>query len=201
MRQLGAESGVEVMALYRYVMALYRYAAGEEALLEGLVGAVFAWWAELHRIARETYMVAVHHPHAGPLFATRMPAVPLARRPAAVLRDHERVLSRLRQAGLDDAAAARTRRTHTAWLLGHGFVELRAVVDDPDESDPVFRLGLHRMPAQELRRLRAASADLAEREGLKGLAAGLDALLDGCVWNGVWNGDDSSAAGGSGALR
>lgn len=211
MRRLGAELGVEAMALYRY-------AEGKEALLDGLVEALYleledmlaaesgeagapianasepspAWRAELHHIARATYLVAMRHPHAVPLLATRMLAVPLARRPAAVLRDHERVLVLLQQAGLDDAAAARTHRTYTAWLLGYVFVELRAMVDAPDESDPAFRLGLHRMPAQELPRLRAAAAGLAEREGPEGLAAGLDALLDDCVPNG----HDSAAAGG-----
>jgi AcrR family transcriptional regulator len=197
MRRLGAELGVEAMALYRY-------AAGKEALLDGLVEALYleledtlaaeprdagapkanashpspAWRAELHHIARETYLVALRHPQAVPLLATRMLAVPLARRPPAVLRDHERVLTLLEQAGLDDAAAARTHRAYTAWLLGYVFVELRAMVDAPDESDPAFRLGLHRMPAQELPRLRAVTAELAEREGTEGLAAGLDALLD-----------------------
>ncbi|WNZ11799.1 TetR/AcrR family transcriptional regulator [Streptomyces sp. 11x1] len=213
MRRLGAELGVEAMALYRY-------AAGKEDLLDGLVEALYleleavladeagapsanasrpsaAWRAELHRIARATYSVALHHPHAVPLLATRMLAVPLARRPAAVLRDHERVLTLLRQGGLEDAAAAKAHRAYTAWLLGYVFVELRAMVDAPDESDPAFRLGLHRMPPQEFPRLRAAAADLAERQGAEGLATGLDALLDRCVPDG----DDSptAEAGGDGS--
>lgn len=211
MRRLGAELGVEAMALYRY-------AAGKEDLLDGLVEALYleleamlaadsgeagppaanasrptpAWRAELHRIANVTYSVVLRHPHAAPLLATRMLAVPLARRPAAVLRDHERVLALLQQAGLEDAAAARAHRAYTAWLLGYVLVELRAMVDAPEESDPAFRLGLHRMPAQELPRLRAAAAGLAEREGPEGLAAGLDALLDVCAPHG----DGSPAAGG-----
>jgi AcrR family transcriptional regulator len=212
MRRLGAELGVEAMALYRY-------AAGKEDLLDGLVEALYLeledtlaadreagpssvdgsapspttvkasrhappWRAELHRIARATYSVALRHPHAVPLLATRMLAVPLARRPAAVLRDHERVLTLLHQAGLEDAAAARAHRAYTAWLLGYVFVELRAMVDAPEEPDPAFRLGLHRMPAHEFARLRAAAVDLAEPEGPEGLAAGLDTLLDARVPDG-----------------
>lgn len=213
MRRLGAELGVEAMALYRY-------AAGKEDLLDGLVEALYLeledtlaagsreagppaadvsrpspeWRAQLHHIARETYSVALRHPNAVALLATRMLAVPLARRPAAVLRDHERVLALLQQAGMDEVATARTHRAYTAWLLGYVFVELRAMVDAPDESDPAFRLGLHRMSAQELPRLRAAAADLAERDGPAGLASGLDSLLDGCLPNG----DDPARAGGSG---
>jgi len=57
-------------------------------------------------------------------------------------------------------------------------VELRPVVDNPDEQDPAFRLGLHRMTPQELPGLRAAAPALFERGGPQGLAAGLDALLD-----------------------
>jgi AcrR family transcriptional regulator len=211
MRRLGAELGVEAMALYRY-------ATGKEDLLDGLVEALYleleavladeagpptaevpcpspAWRAELHRTARATYSVALRHPNAVPLLATRMLAVPLARRPAAVLRDHERVLTLLRQGGLEDAVAAKAHRAYTAWLLGYVLVELRAMVDAPGESDPAFRLGLHRMPPQELPRLRAAAADLAERGGAQGLATGLDALLDGCVPNV----DDLPAADGTGA--
>ncbi|MFK4100577.1 hypothetical protein ACI2L1_10970 [Streptomyces sp. NPDC019531] len=57
-------------------------------------------------------------------------------------------------------------------------VELRLMVDNPDESDPAFRLGPHRMPPQELPRLRELAPALAGQGGPEGLAAGLDALLD-----------------------
>ncbi|NGO09059.1 TetR family transcriptional regulator [Streptomyces sp. HC44] len=191
MRRLGAELGVEAMALYRY-------AASKDALLDGLVEALYleleerlaaepeapvtaeapAWRTGLHRIARATYDVCLAHPQAVPLLATRMLAVPLARRPAAVLRDHERVLALLRAAGLDEATASAVFRAFTAWLLGYASVELRPMVDNPDESDPAFRLGLHRLSPQELPTLRETATTLAERGGPEGLAAGLDALLD-----------------------
>ncbi|MFC9245553.1 TetR/AcrR family transcriptional regulator [Streptomyces sp. NPDC057136] len=191
MRRLGAELGVEAMALYRY-------AASKDALLDGLVEALYleleerletepgpgaeaealVWRTELHRIARTTYDICLAHPEAVPLLATRMLAVPLARRPLAVLRDNERVLALLRQAGLDEARASAVFRAFTAWLLGYVSVELQPMVDNPDEQEPAFRLGLHRMPSQELPRLRETAAALAERGGPEGLAAGLDALLD-----------------------
>ncbi|MFF9804064.1 TetR/AcrR family transcriptional regulator [Streptomyces coeruleorubidus] len=186
MRRLGAELGVEAMALYRY-------AASKDALLDGLVEALYLeleeqlaadagedahWRAGLHRIARATYAVCLAHPRAVPLLATRLLAVPLARRPAAVLRDHERVLALLRQAGFDEATTSSVFRAFTAWLLGYVSVELRPMVDNPDETDPAFRLGLHRLSAKELPTLRETAAALAERGGPEGLAAGLDALLD-----------------------
>jgi len=186
MRRLGAELGVEAMALYRY-------AAGKDALLDGLVEALYLelenrlaqgsdnqkdWRAELRRTALATYAVCLDHPHVVPLLATRMLAVPLARRPLAVLKDHERMLALLENAGLDEARAAAVFRACTAWVLGYVSVELRAMVDNPEESDPAFRLGLHRMPAQELPHLRASAPALAEQGGPEGLTAGLDALLD-----------------------
>ncbi|MER7402954.1 TetR/AcrR family transcriptional regulator C-terminal domain-containing protein [Streptomyces sp. NPDC000070] len=189
MRRLGAELGVEAMALYRY-------ASSKDALLDGLVEALYlelearlaaepaagpgasTWRAELHRIARATYDVCLAHPQAVPLLATRMLALPLARRPAAVLRDHERVLALLREAGLDAAGSASVFQAFTAWLLGYVTVDLRPMVDNPDEPDPAFRLGLHRMPSHEVPVLRQTAPALAERGGPEGLAAGLDALLD-----------------------
>ncbi|WP_330263148.1 TetR/AcrR family transcriptional regulator [Streptomyces griseorubiginosus] len=185
MRRLGAELGVEAMALYRY-------AASKDALLDGLVEALYleleeriarepeapSWRAGLHRVARATYDVCLAHPQAVPLLATRMLAVPLARRPLAVLKDHERVLTLLRRSGLDDDRVAVAFRAFTAWLLGYVSVELRPMVDNPEESDPAFRLGLHLMPARELPVLRETAPALAERGGVAGLAEGLDALID-----------------------
>ncbi|MEV0170610.1 TetR family transcriptional regulator [Streptomyces sp. NPDC050803] len=184
MRRLGAELGVEAMALYRY-------AASKDALLDGLVEALYleleerlaaeapppAWQEELRRVARTTYDVCLAHPQAVPLLATRMLAVPLAQQPAAVLRHHERVLASLSRAGLDSARAAAVFRAFTAWLLGYVTVELRPMVDNPDESDPAFRLGLHRLSSRELPTLRETAPALAEPGGPEGLAAGLDALL------------------------
>ncbi|MER5944035.1 TetR/AcrR family transcriptional regulator [Streptomyces sp. NPDC001928] len=193
MRRLGSELGVEAMALYRY-------AAGKDALLDGLVEALYLeledrlaegpapgpseWRADLHRIALITYEVCLAHPQVVPLIATRMMAVPLARRPPAVLRDHERVLALLRGAGLDEERTAAVFHAYTAWVLGYVSVELRAMVDNPDEPDPAFRLGLHRMPSQELPTLRAIAPALAERGGPRGLAAGVDAVVDRFVGEG-----------------
>nr|WP_134001994.1 TetR/AcrR family transcriptional regulator C-terminal domain-containing protein [Streptomyces sp. 846.5] len=188
MRKLGAELDVEAMALYRY-------ASSKDELLEGLVEAFFqevghdldaagttgpaapGWRQQLHRTALTTYRVALRHPNVVPLLATRLLSTPLARRPPAVLRNHERVLGLLRSAGLEEGRAVSAHRAYTAWLLGYLFTELQAMVDDSDEPDPAFRLGLHRMSAQEFPLLRAAAVTLAERGGPEELASGLDALL------------------------
>ncbi|MFD8232545.1 TetR/AcrR family transcriptional regulator [Streptomyces sp. NPDC059696] len=197
MRRLGAELGVEAMSLYRY-------APGKTALLDGVVEALFleledrlaeaepaavaaspAWRTELHRIARITYEVCLDHPQVTPLIFTRFTEVPLARRAPAVLRDHERVLDVLWEAGAGETRSAPVLRAFTAWVLGYVSVELRAMVDNPREPDPAFRLGLYRLPSEELPRLRATAPALAERGGPEGLAAGLDALLDRFVERGL----------------
>ncbi|MFH9011114.1 TetR/AcrR family transcriptional regulator [Streptomyces sp. NPDC017943] len=191
MRRLGAELGVEAMSLYRY-------APGKDALLDGVLEALHleledrltrgpaprpapgvpAWRAELHRIARLTYQVCLDHPEGALLVFSRMTGVPLARRSAAVLRRDEQVLALLRDAGYGEARSVRLWRAFTGWVLGYVSVELRAVVDNPAEPDPAFRLGLYRMPFQELPVLRATAPALAERGGPEQLARGLDALLD-----------------------
>ncbi len=51
-------------------------------------------------------------------------------------------------------------------------------MDNPEEPEPAFRLGLHLMPTQEFPRLRAVAPGLAEHGGPESPAAGLDALLD-----------------------
>src|SRR5690606_7570931 len=173
-------------------------AASKDALLDGLVEALYLELEErlgtdpafgpeadgttvrerLHRIARATYDVCLDHPRAVPLLATRMLAVPLARRPLAVLRNHERVPPPLRESGLDDPRATTGLRAPTASLPGYVAAQVQPVPDARDGPHPAFRLGLHRMPVQELPRLRETATALAERGGPEGLTAGLDALLD-----------------------
>ncbi|MCX5395054.1 TetR/AcrR family transcriptional regulator [Streptomyces sp. NBC_00094] len=197
MRRVAVELGVETMALYRYTVS-------KDDLLDGLVETLFLEVEErlssalhpmgtvvpegppvglpdlrdaLHGIARELYRVAVAHPNIISLCASRPLTVPLARRPQAVLRVHERLLALLRAAGLDERAALRVYRAFISWVLGYIVIDLRAVVDDPDEPDPAFRLGLHRLPARDFPMLRAYGPALAERGGEEELTAGLDALL------------------------
>ncbi|MGP3683474.1 TetR/AcrR family transcriptional regulator [Streptomyces sp. IBSNAI002] len=196
MRRVATELGVETMALYRYTPS-------KNDLLDGLVESLFIeleqaldsaasaanasadprheavppWREALLGIARAMYRVALAHPHVIPLVAVRPFTVPMARRPAAVLRAHERLLALLGTAGLDEGTTLRMYRAFISWVLGYIVVELREVVDNPDESDPAFRLGLHRLPVKDFPLLRSLGPALAVRGGEEQLAAGLDALL------------------------
>ncbi|GAA4890359.1 TetR/AcrR family transcriptional regulator [Streptomyces coeruleoprunus] len=198
MRRVAEELGVETMALYRYTPS-------KDDLLDGLVETLFLELEErladaghpavagptpghlartdlrraLHGLASEMYRVAEAHPNVVSLCATRPLTVPLTRRPPAVLRVHERLLTLLHAAGVEERAALRTYRAFISWVLGYIVIDLREVVDDPDEPDPAFRLGLHRLPAKDFPMLRAAGPRLAERGHEEQLTAGVDALLNG----------------------
>ncbi|GAA1254206.1 TetR/AcrR family transcriptional regulator C-terminal domain-containing protein [Kitasatospora nipponensis] len=197
MRRLATDLGVEPMALYRY-------ASGKEALLDGTVEVFYAevldvlaaedraaaesaqgtegaedWRAALHRVARSFCAVADAHPELFALVVTRPLTVPLARRPAPMLRLNEHLLEVIGRAGHDDRTTLRMYRALVGWVLGYLLVERRVVVDNPDEPDPLLRLGLHRLAAADYPRLRALVPLFADHDAPGELAAGLDTLLDG----------------------
>ncbi|MFD4241025.1 TetR/AcrR family transcriptional regulator [Streptomyces sp. NPDC058525] len=152
-------------------------AASADAVADPRDEAAPPWREALLGIARAMYRVALAHPHVIPLVAVRPFTVPLARRPAAVLRAHERLLALLGTAGLDEETTLKMYRAFISWVLGYIVIELREVVDNPDEPDPAFRLGLHRLPVKDFPLLRSLGPALAVRGGEEQLAAGLDALL------------------------
>ncbi|MFB7667222.1 TetR/AcrR family transcriptional regulator [Kitasatospora sp. NPDC056138] len=191
MRRLAAELGVESMAIYRYT-------PGKEALVDGLVEAFFAevnallrtsaeatepaeggqaWRAELRRIARTFAVVAHAHPEILPLVATRPLSVPMARRPAPMLQLTEHVFAVLGRAGFDHTTSLMVYRMFVAWNLGCLLVDKRQVIDNPDEPDPMLRLGLHRLAADQYPRLRALVPLLADYDDQQELLDGLDSLL------------------------
>src|SRR5690349_24492260 len=85
MRSLAQELGVEAMSLYRYVH-------GREDLLEGVVALLMDdlttslddeltehWQGFLQTLAHRVRRIAIDHPRAFPLIATRHPAAPWLR--------------------------------------------------------------------------------------------------------------------------
>ncbi|GAA2200022.1 TetR/AcrR family transcriptional regulator [Streptomyces bangladeshensis] len=195
MRRLAADLGVEPMALYRYT-------DGKEGLLDGLVEAFFAevnerlrtsveqaradtasaaaeapWRTELRRVARAFACVVHAHPEVLPVVAARPLSVPVARRPEPWLQLTEHVFAVLARAGFDDRTALAIYRTFVSWTLGCLLVDKRQVVDNPDEPDPVLRLGLHRLSAADYPRLRALVPHFAEYDDERELTDGLDKLL------------------------
>ena len=182
MRRLGA-------ALDRDPMILYRHAPGKAELLDGVVETVLAqlsvdladpdWTAQLRAVARDYRALALAHPNVVPLLVTRPLATPLALRPRGTLRPLEAVLALLTRAGFSGPDALHIYRALFGFLNGHVLNELQELVENPDETDDLLRLGLHRLPIGEFPLLRGLAHALASYDGAAELERGLDILLTG----------------------
>jgi AcrR family transcriptional regulator len=182
MRRLGA-------ALGRDPMILYRHAPAKAALLDGVVETVLGqlkvdpadpdWAAQLRSVARQYRALALAHPNVVPLLVTRPLATPLALRPRGTLRPLEDVLDLLTRAGFSGPDALHIYRALFGFLNGHVLNELQELVENPDETDDLLRLGLHRLPIGEFPLLRSLAHALATYDGAAELERGLDILLTG----------------------
>jgi AcrR family transcriptional regulator len=182
MRRLG-------QALGRDPMALYRYASNKNALLDGVVELVMGqirldpsdpdWAGQLRAFARSFRDIAIAHPHVVPLLVTRPLATPLALRPLGTLRPLEDTLELLTRAGFSDVEALHVYRSFQGLLYGHVLNELQELVDNPEETDDLLRLGLHRLPISDFPLLRGLASTLADYDGAAELEMGLDILIDG----------------------
>ena len=176
-------------AVNRDPVVLYRHAPNKAALLDGVAEIVLAqlkvdpadadWAGQLRAVARDFRALALAHPHVVPLLVTRPLASPLALRPLGTLRPLEDVLALLTRAGFDGPDALHIYRALFGFLHGHVLNELEELVDNPDETDDLLRLGLHRLPIGEFPLLRSLASVLASYDGAAELERGLDILLDG----------------------
>jgi AcrR family transcriptional regulator len=177
-------------ALDRDPMRLYRFASSKEELLDGVVELVLgelhipvtegAGWEDVLRATAHSFRdIALAHPHVVPLLVTRPLATPLALRPLGTLRPLEQLLELLIGAGFDRRGALHAYRLYTGFLQGHVLNELQERVHDPDETDDLLRLGLHRLPVREFPRIRSLAAELAAYDGLQELDEGLDVVIGG----------------------
>jgi AcrR family transcriptional regulator len=182
MRHLGA-------ALGRDPMILYRHAPGKAALLDGVVEMVLAqlrvdpantdWTSHLRSVARDYRALALAHPNVVPLLVTRPLATPLALRPRGTLRPLEDLLALLTGTGFSGPDALHIYRAFFGFLNGHLLNELQELVENPDETDDLLRLGMHRLPLSEFPLLRSLAHALACYDGAIELERGLDILITG----------------------
>ena len=132
MRRLGVELGVEAMALYRYVPSKEDLL---DAVVESLVAGVRAdavvidapqvgWQDFLQRLAHGVRRMALAHPKAFPLVASRPAEAPWLRPPLRSLDIVETFLAGLLQEGFSDAAAIEAYRAYSSFLLGHLLLEV-----------------------------------------------------------------------------
>src|ERR1035437_5679184 len=91
----------------------------------------------------------------------------------------ECILELLVRAGFVPADALSTYRALLGFVHGHLLNELQEIIDNPEETDDLLRLGLYRLPIREFPRLRSLASALAAYDGAVELEHGLDILLDG----------------------
>ena len=176
-------------ALRRDPMIVYRHAANKAALFDGVAEIVLAqlkvdsadpdWAGQLRAVARDYRRLALAHPRVVPLLVTRPLATPLALRPPGTLRPLEDILALLTSAGFSGPDALHIYRALFGFLHGHVLNELQELIDNPDETDDLLRLGLHRLPITEFPLLRSLASALASYDGAAELERGLDILLTG----------------------
>jgi AcrR family transcriptional regulator len=176
-------------ALDRDPMILYRHAPNKAALLDGVAETVMAklqvdfadsdWTGQLRAVARNYRQLALAHPNVVPLLVTRPLATPLGLRPAGTLRPLEDILALLTRAGFSGPEALHIYRALFGFLHGHVLNELQELIDNPDETDDLLRLVLHRLPITEFPVLRSLAPALAAYDGATELERGLDILLTG----------------------
>ncbi len=186
MRRLGAMLGVEAMSLYRYV-------PGRENLLDAVVGSILdemavdeevldsprhGWLDFLQRLAHGVRRVALAHPRAFPLVASRPTEAPWLRPPLRSLDTVESFLHGLVEEGFTDDAAVAAYRAFTSFLLGHLLLEVSTYgadvgpLDVIDDAEPRNERPLDHPTVERL------SAALGEDHAAAEFEEALEDLLD-----------------------
>lgn len=185
MRRLGATLGVEAMSLYRYV-------PGREELLDGVVETIIAemyddsdvlttprdgWQDFLQRLAHGVRRVALAHPQAFPLVASRPTEAPWIRPPLRNLRWVELFLEGLMAEGFSDEAAVASYRGFTSFLLGHLLLEVASMGADVGPLD-VLDASTGDPDLAGYPTVRRLSAALGEDKAATEFEESLESLLD-----------------------
>lgn len=191
MRSLGQRLNVEAMSLYRHVH-------GREDLLEGIVALLMSdlsttlaeeaeqhWQPFLQIVAHEVRQIAVDHPMAFPLVATRHPAAPWLRPPLRSIHVVDLFLGTLIRQGFSDQQAVDAYRSFSSFLLGQLLLEsavrgartgpVEEPLDEGDADIPQKDGSLPLESAPEVRRLRTL---LSEDRSKEEFEISLEALLD-----------------------
>jgi TetR/AcrR family tetracycline transcriptional repressor len=191
MRNLGQRLGVEAMSLYRYVH-------GREDLLEGIVASLLHdveaklddrlaehWQGYLQTLAHRMRDIALEHPSAFPLVATRHPATPWLRPPLRSLELVESFIETLAGYGFTDDQIAGTYRAFSSFLLGQLLLESAVRGGDTSPAEEPLDEGDATIPNADgqvdlagqpnVARLRPL---LSEDRGLEEFETSLENLLD-----------------------
>jgi AcrR family transcriptional regulator len=170
MRRLGASLGVEAMALYKHFPS-------KDAMLDSIVEAVLAQFAEAGHADdwregfSETFVslraLLSTHPNALPLVASRPMASPQMRRRLEWTRDL------LLESGVPEEVVLHLLHAGLGLTLGYLWLEAGGFVGELPESKPFLRTGVTAERKSDGRR--ELTAEWSREEDF---AAGLDLLLD-----------------------
>lgn len=156
MRSLAKELGAAPMALYRYVH-------GREDLLEAVVSLLLGsvrdeldgelahtcWQGYLQTLATAVRRIAVQHPSAFPLIATRHPSAPWLRPPLRSLDLVEDFLETLKGHGFTDRHIVDAYRAFSSFLLGHLLLEAASSGAQTSPVEVAFDEGDAQIPNQD----------------------------------------------------
>lgn len=179
MRRVAQELGVEAMSLYHHV-------PNKDAMLDGVVDAVFAAielpdagqadWRDAIRVrAYSARAVLSRHRWALGLLDSRRDPGP------ATLRHHDAVLGVLKAAGFELADAAHAVSLIDSYIGGYVLQEANLPANTPAEAEAVAEHVLERVPADRLPHLHEMITGLALRADYDHTAEfgyGLDLILD-----------------------
>ncbi|WP_051425590.1 TetR/AcrR family transcriptional regulator [Jiangella gansuensis] len=179
MRRVAQELGVEAMSLYHHV-------PNKDAILDGVVDAVFAaielptterddWRDAIRGRACSARTVLSRHSWALGLMDSRRNPGP------ATLRHHNAVLGVLREAGFTLPMAAHAISLIDSYISGFVLQESSLPMANPDDVEDVAGGILEHMPADELPYLAEMIADHALRPGYdhrNEFSYGLELILD-----------------------
>ena len=191
MRSLAQELGVEAMSLYRYVH-------GKEDLLEGVIAVLMKdltatladadaqhWQEFLQTAAHAVRRIAINHPKAFPLVATRHPAAPWLRPPLRSIEVVNTFLTTLTANGFTDEQAVGAYRSFSSFLLGQLLLQSAVLgaetsptdlpLDEGDADIPQRDGNLSLDSAPEVRRLRTL---LSQDRSTEEFEISLETLLD-----------------------
>lgn len=178
MRKLGAELGVDPMAIYYYI-------PNKSAVLDSLVEAVMAeqvfsynpqndWRQNLTQVAREYRRVLRAHPNVLPVISTR----PVTTRTG--LRQIEFFMQVIIQAGFTLLQAPTIIDIMGAFIVGHALAEVgRPPLNTPDIGIETMKETLEQLPADEFPLLSQAMQNGLDYNPDGQFEQGLKVLLDG----------------------
>ncbi|MGF0308934.1 TetR/AcrR family transcriptional regulator C-terminal domain-containing protein [Rhodococcus sp. IEGM1428] len=177
-------------SIHRDPMTVYRYVPTKQALLDAVADSVLDtlitvdsadpdWQRQLGIFARHYRALALEHPNAAVLLATRPRSTPLGLGTRSTLTPLESILKLLIDSGYTVPEAISGYRCLLSFLRGHILSEAQESVERPDDTADRRRIATRRLPSDQFPMLSALPPIVAEYDGARELEYGLETLVRG----------------------